>query len=503
MDGSSRWMSCHAITTRDPTGKPLRMAGSQADITEEKTLDVLTGLPNRLLLISQLEIAAGEFACRVAQGGSPSPTHAVLFLDLNDFKTINDTFGHIAGDRLLCLIGARLKATGLQWAEQQTSLVASVIARMGGDEFAVLLEGAATSTAVLAFAQKLQENIEEPFDLDGLSVHCAFSIGATLASEFHRTPEDMLREADIAMYTGKVENRGRIVLFDPAMRDVASQQFELQNDIRTAVAKGEFTLVFQPQVELTTGRMYGVESLIRWIHPTRGLLQPDVFIPIAEKTGVIVEIGAWMLREACLQIRSWNLEFFRDPPLELSVNLSPREFKQKNLVSGIVRTLSETDFAPRLLHFELTEGALFEDIASARLTLNALKEIGVGLDLDDFGTGYSSLKYLRELPFDTLKIDKYFIASLDPQQASSGELVRAIINMADVLGLEVIAEGIESNAHRTTLRALGCRFGQGYYFGKPLNADALHHMLMCEGSDEGGPPLPVPAELPKHFQEQV
>jgi predicted signal transduction protein with EAL and GGDEF domain len=355
---------------------------------------------------------------------------------------------------------------------------------MGGDEFAILLQGAATQDAVMAFAENVQRSMEEQFDLDGIPVYCTFSVGVSLATALHIFPQDILREADIAMYTTKVENRGKIALFDPRMRDVVEQQFELENDIRSAVDQNELQIVYQPKVHLATDLTYGLEALVRWNHPTRGLLQPAVFIPIAERTGSIIKISAWILREACKQVRAWNKEFPVGLPLQLSVNLSPREFKQKNLVQIVKSTLDETEFAPTLLHFELTEGALFDDISLARETLHALKNIGVGLDLDDFGTGYSSLKYLRELPFDSLKIDRYFIASLDPNQASSGELVRAIISMAEVLGLEVIAEGIETEAHRNTLKVLGCHFGQGYFFAAPLDRQAVHDLLTLQrGSD--------------------
>jgi EAL domain-containing protein (putative c-di-GMP-specific phosphodiesterase class I) len=223
---------------------------------------------------------------------------------------------------------------------------------------------------------------------------------------------------------------------------------------------------------------------VRWHHPTRGPVEPSIFIPIAEKTSSIIPIGAWILRKSCQQVAIWNAELGDVEPLELSVNLSPREFKQKSLIDVVDQTLKDTGFPPALLHFELTEGALFDDIASARDTLHGLKGLGVGLDLDDFGTGYSSLKYLRELPFDSLKIDRYFIASLDPLKAQSRELVRAIVNMAKVLGLEIIAEGIETEAHRTTLRVLGCRFGQGFFFSKPLQPEAMHHHLAIERSAE-------------------
>ena len=322
------------------------------------------------------------------------------------------------------------------------------------------------------FAKEVRDLMQEVFVLEGIPVHCAFSIGAAIANKDHLSPEDILREADIAMYTTKVESLGNIVLFNPRMRDVATQQFELENEIRSAAANGQLRLVYQPKVDLETGTTYGLEALVRWEHPTRGLLQPGMFIAIAERTGTIVDIGKWVLREAFTQVLRWHEEFPGEKPLSLSVNLSPLEFRRKDLVESIRMTLEETRFPPACLHFELTETAVFEDFTTARRTLDALKQLGVGLDLDDFGTGYSSLKYLRELPFDSLKIDRYFVSSLDPKQRSSSELVGAILSMADVLGLDVIAEGIETEAHRSTLSLLGCRFGQGYLFAKPLDPRA-------------------------------
>jgi diguanylate cyclase (GGDEF)-like protein/PAS domain S-box-containing protein len=481
-DGSSHWMSCHAITTRDQHGKPVRLAGAQTDVTEEKTHDLLTGLPNRMALISRLEFAMEKTASRAKDPASEECGHAVLFLDLNEFKLINDTMGHLAGDDLLKSIARRLLVAGVSWTAQDGNLQPPLVARMGGDEFAILLEGATTEASVSRFANHIKQCMENAFDLAEVPVHCTFSIGGSVATKSHKVPEDILREADIAMYSTKVEGLHKFALFDRSMRDIATQQLKLENDIRNAIAGDELMIAYQPKVDLDTGATYGVEALVRWNHPSRGLLQPSVFIPIAEKTGAIIPIGAWILRQACTQVGIWNAEFLNTRPLTLSVNLSPREFKQSNLIEGIRETLSQTGFPPALLHFEVTEGVLFGDIMTARETLNQLKSIGVGLDLDDFGTGYSSLQYLRDLPFDTLKIDQSFIAGLDPSEAQSGELVRTILKMASILGLEVVAEGIETEQHQSTLRGMGCRFGQGYFFAKPLACEAFHDLLMAERS---------------------
>ena len=484
LDDTIRWMACHAVAQRNGSDVAIRLTGSQSDIAEEKTRDPLTGLPNRLRLLAELEWALESASQRHLAPAEGQPGFALLFLDLNDFKSVNDTLGHLVGDHLLILVAARLELAAKRWADLRGAERPALIARMGGDEFAVLLQGKIDEGSVAEFAREVRDLMQESFVLDKQTVHCAFSIGASIATDRHVVPEDLLREADIAMYTTKIESLGKLALFHPRMRDVATQQFELENEIRSAAARGEFKLVYQPKVDLATGTTYGVEALVRWQHPGRGLLQPGLFIPIAERTGTIIDIGKWVLRRACEEVREWQEQFSSGAPLALSVNLSPREFRQKNLVASIRQTLEETRFPAASLHFEVTETALFADFSAARETLNALKDLGVGLDLDDFGTGYSSLKYLGELPFDTLKIDRYFIASLDAERSSSSELVGAILSMADVLELDVVAEGIETEAHRVTLSDLGCRFGQGYLFAKPLDPGAMHRLLLTEQGAE-------------------
>jgi diguanylate cyclase (GGDEF)-like protein/PAS domain S-box-containing protein len=480
-DGSLRWMSCRGIVTRDATGLATRLAGSQSDITDEKTHDALTGVPNRLLLVSQLECILEDIANDAGSVvASSAADYAVLFLDLDGFKTINDSLGHAAGDHLLKAIAARLRLAAWNGPLDEGVMRAPLVARMGGDEFAILLEGNMTRSAVEAFARDVQRLMRGAFDLNGQVLHCVFSIGVAVASERHHAPEDVLREADMAMYAAKLQNRGGVVVFDQSMRDAATLRLELEEDLRSAVRKGEFDVVYQPKVDIGSGRTYGVEALVRWNHPKRGILSPGFFIPLAEETGIIVEIGKWIRRRACAQVVAWQKEFPTDPPLELSVNLSPREFKQKNLADEIKRTLVDTGLPPASFHLEVTEGVLFEDMSGARQMLHALKNIGIKLDIDDFGTGYSSLKYLRELPFDTLKIDQYFTAALDPKEPSSGELIRAIVSMADNLGLEVVAEGIETEMQSFSLQMLGCRQGQGYYFSKPVGTADMDVLLASQ-----------------------
>lgn len=475
-DGSVRWMSSRGIVTRDQQGNPVRLAGTLHEVTAEKTQDALTGMPNRLLLLAELECALA----RACQSTAAAASHALLFLDLDGFKAINDRLGHLAGDELLKGIAERLQLIVGGLEIPGASRAGAVAARMGGDEFAILLREGATRESVEAFAADIQHAMNVPFDLQGHMIHCAFSIGAALACPFHSQPEEMLRDADIAMYTAKRQGRGGIAIFDAKMHEAAAQQLDLEHDIRLAAERNELEVFYQPKVDLSSGVTYGVEALLRWNHPRFGLLQPVSFIQLAEGTGAIVEIGKWVLDNACRQVRVWHDVFSERPPLELSVNLSPREFIQQDLVEGIRRTLVATDFPPSSLHLEITEGVFVGDFAAARFTLNKLKELGVYLDLDDFGTGYSSLQYLRELPFDLLKIDRYFVKSLDPAQPSSSELLQTMLSMTQNLGMEAVAEGVETREHIIKLRELGFSFGQGFYYSRPITSDAMEAFLSRE-----------------------
>jgi EAL domain-containing protein (putative c-di-GMP-specific phosphodiesterase class I) len=348
---------------------------------------------------------------------------------------------------------------------------------MGGDEFAILLERVDNRAAVETFAASVQRVMKGPFSVEGHVLHCAFSVGIAMARPAHGTPEDILRDADIAMYASKMRGRGETSVFTLGLQEAAVQQIDLENDIRFALSRNELQLAYQPKVDMASGQIYGVEALLRWHHPKRGLISPRCFIPIAEETGAIVEIGRWTLREACRQAQLWHGQYPAEPLLELSVNLSPREFRQQGLVESISGVLEETGFPASSLHLEITEGVLFEDMEGARTVLFALKALGISLDIDDFGAGYSSLRYLQELPFDVLKVDRYFIENLAKGQPGSAELVHTILMMARNLGLKVIAEGVETGPQSEKLQELGYRFGQGYFFSRPVTAEALHTLL--------------------------
>ena len=488
-DGSVRWMSCSGIVSRDQLGNAIRLAGTQHDVTAEKTQDALTGMPNRLLLLAELECALAHACPPLSEAAS----HALLFLDLDGFKAINDRLGHLAGDELLKSIATRLQLMISEFNMHGAPRVRAVAARMGGDEFAILLKEGATRESVETFAAHIQHAMNVPFDIEDHLVHCAFSIGAALACASHSQPDDILRDADLAMYAAKKQGRGGIAIFDAQMHAAAAQQLDLEHDIRLAAQRDELEVFYQPKVDLRSGVTYGAEALLRWNHPKFGLLQPDAFIQLAEETGAIVEIGRWVLDNACRQVRAWHSVFSERPPLELSVNLSPREFIQQDLIEGIRQTLVHTDFPPSSLHLEITEGVFVGDFAAARFTLNKLKELGVYLDLDDFGTGYSSLQYLRELPFNLLKIDRYFVKSLDSAQPSSGKLLQTMLSMAQNLGMDAVAEGVETREHIIRLRELGFSFGQGFYYSRPITSDAMEVFLSKE-PDTCSDPHTFPAD---------
>ena len=467
--GALRWMSCRAVLTRDTAGRAMRLAGSQSDVTEEKTRDSLTGLPNRVFLLGHLE--------RLTRSAADQ-SFALLLLDLDRFKVINDSLGHMAGDELLRQIASRLRAAT---ADPRNAEFQAICSRLGGD--------AESRDAVQRFVERLQATAKGPFFVADRALYCAFSVGIALPepqSVRRVAPERVLEDADAALYQAKGRGRGEVAFYEPGLAQVATERFELENELRGAVGRGELAVFYQAKADLSTGAIFGVEALLRWHHPARGLLAPAVFIPVAEESGQIVEIGHWVLEEACRQVRSWHTATPLLRGLQLSVNLSPAEFKQPGLVEKISEILARTEFDPQLLHLEITESLLIEELESARELLHSLKALGLCLELDDFGTGYSSLTYLRELPFDTLKIDRHFTLGLTPDQPATGRLVQAIIRMAESLGLSVVAEGVETEPHSTALQQLGCRLGQGYLFSRPVNAGSMAELLAQRSSATTG-----------------
>jgi diguanylate cyclase (GGDEF)-like protein len=419
--------------------------------------DSLTGLPNRALFLDRLEHALDR-----AEGGDPSV--AVLFLDLDRFKTVNDSLGHAAGDELLIGVGARIAANVRP---------SDTAARLGGDEFAVLLEDSRDKSDAARLADRLATALREPFVLHGKEVFIGASIGIACGA---RHGQDLLRYADLAMYRAKATGHARYEFFEPEMGAAVVERLELEADLRRAVERDELVLHYQPIVHLTTGTVATVEALVRWQHPTRGLIPPLTFIPLAEETGSIVEIGRWVLREACRQAADWQRRYASDPPLGVSVNLSCRQLQQPGFVDEVATTLREARIHPQTLTLEITEGMLMENTEDTIGRLRALKELGVRLSIDDFGTGYSSLRYLRQFPLDSLKIPKPFIDDV-ADDAKESALTQAIIHLGRSLGLEVVAEGIEENRQLSELRKLGCELGQGFLLAKPRNAGGIDVLL--------------------------
>ncbi len=427
-------------------------------LRHQATHDPLTGLPNRALLLDRLALA-------LARARRRPGLVAVLYLDLDRFKMVNDSLGHEAGDRLLVALAGRLLA-----------LVGptDTVARRGGDEFTLLL--ADLGAEAEAVAERVLADLRVPFTLGGQEIVVGASIGIALGGVGGADPADLLHAADLALYQAKAAGRGRYAIFSPRLRDRASARLAVEQDLRRALDRGEFTVHYQPKVELATGRLVGLEALARWRHPTRGLLPPAEFIPLAEETGLIVPLGRQVLAEACRQARAWQAASPRDPSVLVCVNLSARQFAHPGLVGDVARALEASGLAPGSLGLEITESAAMSAAEATLATLRELKALGVALELDDFGTGYSSLAYLQRFPLDRLKLDRAFVRGLE-RDAGSTAIVRAVLTLARALGLGVTAEGVETTAQAAALRDLGCDWGQGYLFAPPLPADALHGLL--------------------------
>jgi diguanylate cyclase (GGDEF)-like protein/PAS domain S-box-containing protein len=471
-NGMYRWVLSRGLAVRDHTGSVTRMAGSQTDITERKVADGLTGLPNRILFMERLDRAL-ERAKR-----HKDSMFAVLFLDLDRFKVINDSLGHDVGDQLLIGLARRL-ATSLRSSDTVARLGGMpIMARLGGDEFTVLLDEIHNVSDATCVAERLQQQLDAPFTIGGHEVFTTASIGIALSATGYDRPEDILRDAETAMYRAK--NRGKACheVFDTAMYARAVALLQVEIDLRRAVERQEFLVLYQPIVNLENGRLVGFEALVRWRHPQRGLVSPLEFIPVAEEKGLIVPIGSWVLRAPCDQLRIWQQQFPRHRPLSMSVNLSCKQFTQVDLVEYVEHVLRETGLEANSLKLEITESVLMEHTTAVMTMLRRLHALRVQLSLDDFGTGYSSLSYLHRFPLQILKIDRSFVGGMNAD-SKNAEIVRAIVALARNLGMEVVAEGVETAEHLTALRALQCNYGQGYLFAKPLEAQATTALLLA------------------------
>jgi diguanylate cyclase (GGDEF)-like protein len=425
--------------------------------------DSLTDLPNRTYFAEEVKYQLEKTKIM------PGFSFAVLFLDLNRFKTVNDSLGHSAGDRLILAVSKRLK---------EICRKGDMISRLGGDEFAILLNNATDQDEVQKYAELLQKKISVPVTLNGRQIFTSASIGIIFSNASYEDSLDILRDADMAMYAAKEQQKSFLV-FDKSMHTQAVTVLQLDTDLRYAVAREEFCLFYQPILDINTMKLKGFEALVRWNHPQRGLVPPFEFIPTCEENGLIIPMTISILKKSCLQIKKWQQISPAHKDLTMSVNLSGKHFSHSSLIDDVAQVLAETELSPSSLRLEITESAVMENAETAVGLLEKLKELGVKLSIDDFGTGYSSLSYLNKFPVDNLKVDRSFVTSMS-ESSESGELVRAIISLAHTLGIAVVAEGIETVTQLHQLRILNCEFGQGYLFSRPVpeaEADKLTQNL--------------------------
>jgi diguanylate cyclase (GGDEF)-like protein len=478
-EGFFIWVLCRGIVVRDAEGRALRIAGSMTDITARKDLeerlrreaqfDTLTGLPNRSYATDLLRRAIARSKRNTDQ------QFAVLFLDCDRFKVVNDSLGHHAGDALLRLMAGRLNSCVRP---------GDVVARLGGDEFVVILEGVHDEQEAITVAERVEHSLTQPFFLEGRELFMTVSVGIAMSHEGVNHPEDYIRDADLAMYRAKTRGRARHEMFRPDMRTGAVLQMSIENDLRHAMERGELLVLYQPIWSLVSGRITGFEALIRWNHPEHGAMQPADFIPIAEDSGLILPLGEWVMRQAAERLARWNTDVVPDTPVWMSVNVAARQLTHPSLVELVQRTIAETKIDASRFKLEITESMIMADAVAAVGALEQLKALGIHLLMDDFGTGHASLSYLHRLPISTIKIDRYFVARID-SNSECLEIVRTILNLSRGLNMDVVAEGVENAEQREVLQSLGCEFVQGYLFSKPVDAAEAERMLVANRTLEG------------------
>jgi len=480
-DGTLFYNEMYISPVWDEAGRLCNFIGVQNDVTARRTLeaqlahqafnDALTGLPNRALFMNRL-------AQSLDAAAREQHTIGVIFLDLDRFKIINDSLGHVIGDQLLVAVGKRL---------QEVLRPGDTIARLGGDEFTLLLEGPVSVADAAGIAERICTVLEPPFVLNGQEIFTTASVGIALSQVGHEAPMNLLRDADIAMYRAKDKGVARYEVFDPSMNAYAVRRLELETRLRQAVEHNELTLHYQPVVSLASGEITGMEALVRWEYPGRGIIPPGEFIPLAEETGLILPIGHWVLEEACRQARRWQTSRAFpafDRHFSVNINLSAKQFGQPNLIAEVAAILRETGVDPDGITLEITESVMMDNAESTAHTLHKLKELGVRLAMDDFGTGYSSLSYLKRFPMDVLKIDKSFVDGLGEDDDNIA-IVRAIISLGQALGVALVAEGVETAGQIAVLQSLGCEVGQGFYFAQPLPLDAAR-VIVTRGAVGAG-----------------
>lgn len=474
VDGSTRWVHCRGIAVRDESGQAVRMAGSLTDISEQRRIrdslaqaaqhDSLTDLPNRTLFRELVQRAIAQ------TNREPAPGYAVLFIDLDGFKLINDTFGHVAGDRFLKTIARRL---------QSQLRPGDVLARLGGDEFGVLAQNVETTEDICAIAERLQQALAEPFPVNHQHLRGAASIGIVLGTPHSKSVDALLRDADIAMYRAKAAGRGRYELFDPGMHTAALKRLTFETELRRAIERNNFTVFYQPIVQLPSSRISGLEALVRWERADGKLMPPSEFIAVAEDTGLIVPLTYQVLGESCHQVAAWQQMFGR--PLDLSVNISSKLFSRPEFIDKVDEAIRESGLLPGTLRLEIPESVLIDHSDVVGHHFDRLRAMQVELHLDNFGSGYASLSYLQRYPVDALKLDKSFVARMGTP--GSDGVGGAIVRLARELGMGLIAEGVETITHVEQLRALDCPHAQGYLFSRPLTASDMAPLLASESAE--------------------
>jgi diguanylate cyclase (GGDEF)-like protein/PAS domain S-box-containing protein len=478
-NGTFRWVRCRGVAVSDAQGSVTRVAGSFADITDAKMADGLTGLPNRLLFVDLLDRAIKRAERR------RDYLFALLVLGLDRFKMVNQSLGPLSADRLLVAVARRLQSS-LRGTDAITREGAGfTLARLSGDEFTVLLDDITDASDAVRVAERLRAALRTPFDVDGRQVFISGAVGITVSTTGYTRPEDVLQDAALALDRAKADATMPFELFDPAMRERAGARLQVETDLRNAIDNSEFTVLYQPIISLATGKIGGFEALARWHHPTRGLLSPTEFIAVAEDTGMIRQIGRMILGEACRQMAIWKRRFGQEAPGVMCVNVSASQFAQGDLAAEIEAILRETGLNASSLKLEITESAFIGDVASAEATLKRLQSIGVEWAIDDFGTGYSSLSYLHRLQANTVKVDRSFVSRMGVE-AKGSEMVRAIVALAHNLGMDVVAEGVETIEQLSELQALGCGHAQGFYFSRPVDLGSADRLIVSQPWRENG-----------------
>jgi diguanylate cyclase (GGDEF)-like protein/PAS domain S-box-containing protein len=459
--GVFRWVRCRAAVVRSSAEVATRIAGSFSDVTDAKLADPLTGLPNRLLFLDRLERAIGR-------ADRKNSAFALLILCLDRFTMVNDSLGPAAADSLLVSVAQRLRAS-LRPTDGVTREASTfTLARLGGDEFTVLVDDITEAGDAVSIAERLRRALQEPFDIDGNEVFTSAIVGIAVSTTGYTRPDEVLRDASAALHRAKACGMA-CEIFDPAMRNRAVLRLQLETDLRKAVDERALEMHYQPILSLRSGRITAFEALVRWRHPERGLVTPGEFIGIAETTGLIHEVGRLTLTESCRQMARWKQQFGDAAPRVMCVNISSRQFAGADLIAEIEAILLETGLAPSSLKLEITESAFINDLRAAQSTLERAQALGIEWSLDDFGTGYSSLSHLHRLQVDTVKVDRSFVGGLE-DDVRGFEMVQAIVTLAHNLGMDVVAEGVESAVQAEQLLALGCEYAQGFYFSKAVEA---------------------------------